>query len=70
MHYGNFAGAQDTVPDCTIHTELKEMAMGWEYEEQCLVDRELPDNLAKNGTTDGVIMTVQSKLVLGDSKRC
>jgi hypothetical protein len=47
----NFVGAQDTVPDCSRHTELKEMVMGWEYEEQCLVDGELPDNLAKNGTT-------------------
>jgi hypothetical protein len=45
------------------------MAMGWEYEEQCLVDGELPDSLAKNGTTDGVIITVQSKLELGELKR-
>jgi hypothetical protein len=40
------------------------MMMGWEYEEQCLVDGELSDKLAKNGTTDGVIITVQSKLDL------
>jgi hypothetical protein len=62
VDFGNLVGAQDPVPECSVHKELKEMAMGWEYEEQCLVDGELPDSLAKNGTTDGVIIKVQSKL--------
>jgi hypothetical protein len=65
----NFVVARDTVPDCSRHKEFKGMMMGFEYEEQCLVDEELPDKLANNGTTDGVIVTVQSKLDLGDAKR-
>jgi hypothetical protein len=42
--------------------EFEEMMMGFEYEEQCLVDGELPDNLAKNGTIEGVIVTTHLKL--------
>jgi hypothetical protein len=38
------------------------MMMGFEYEEQSLVDGELHDNLAKNGTTEGVIVMVHPKL--------
>jgi hypothetical protein len=64
----NFVVAQDTIPDCSSHKEMKEMVMGWEYEEHCLVDGELPDKLAKNGTSDGLIITVQSKVDLGYSK--
>jgi hypothetical protein len=47
---------------CSRHKEFEEMMMRFEYEEQCLVDGELPDNLAKNGTTEGVIVTVHPKL--------
>jgi hypothetical protein len=65
----NFVVAQDTVPDCSRHKEFKEMMMGFEYEEQCLVNGELADKLAKNGITDGVIVMVQSKLDLGNAKR-
>jgi hypothetical protein len=36
---------------CSRHKEFEEMIMRFMYEEQCLVDEELPDKLAKNGTT-------------------
>jgi hypothetical protein len=42
--------------------------MGIEYEAQCIIDGELLDKLARNGTTEGFIITMNSMLELGCSK--
>jgi hypothetical protein len=50
------------------YKELEEYMMGLEYEAQCILDGEHPDNLARNGSTEGVI-TMNSMLELVFSKQ-
>jgi hypothetical protein len=57
-----------TIPVCSRYKELEEYMMGIEYEAQCIIDGELPDKLARNGTTEGFIITMNSMLELGCSK--